>query len=183
MISVDTSLEWVERTKSNLALLGITSTVDFRILSSTPRDGQYDVVFVDGADELRLPFAISSWYALVPRGDLTFHDTRRHRDFLYVTNLTAMCASEVESLALNCSQSNISVVKKRMWPLGNLHVFPSLEKLDDLAQTSETAANIAIWGPSDLVTRIGEQIGTPVFTIITDSKNTHRSKAPNVCAT
>ncbi len=165
MISVDTNLEWIERTKSNLALLGITTTVDFRTLSSIPGDGRYDLAFVDGADELRLPFAISSWSALVPGGHLMFHDTRRHRDFLYVTHLASMCAGNVESLTMNCNQSNISIVKRRIRPIGSGRIFPDLEKLLASTHTADVAPIVAVWGPNGFATRIREQIGTPVFII------------------
>lgn len=163
MISVDTSLEWIERTRSNLALLGITATVDFRAFGSILNDRQYDLVFVDGVDELRLPFAIFSWSALVPGGHLMFHDT--HRDFLYVTNLASMSMSDVESLAINCNQSNISVVKKRLRPIESLLAFPSFGMLTDLARTFNSATKIAVWGQCDLAARFGEQIGATVGTI------------------
>ncbi|MDB5347299.1 MAG: hypothetical protein JWP89_5676 [Schlesneria sp.] len=177
MISVDTSLEWIERTKSNLALLGITSTVDFRTLSSIPCDSHYDFVFVDGVDELRLPFAISSWSALVPGGHLMFHDTRRHRDFLYVTHLASMCAGDVESLTMNCNQSNISIVKRRLRPIGSGRIFPDLEKLLASTHTADVAPIVAVWGPNGFATRIREQIGTPVFTISKHSENTQVENA------
>jgi len=64
---IDTSLEWMNATKSNLALLGITSNSRLRTLSSILAMADMTSHLWMERMNFDFPFAISSWSALVPR--------------------------------------------------------------------------------------------------------------------
>jgi hypothetical protein len=78
-----------------------------------PTQQSFDLIFVDGIDTLRRPFAIHTWPLLVAGGVMLFHDTRRSQD---VANVLAVCAefhSEVGAVSFNEDESSTSIIYKR----------------------------------------------------------------------
>lgn len=122
---VETVHEWVDKTTRNLEVLQIGRNVRFlcprpfgRVFSEI---GAYDLIFVDGADELRQSFALCSWVHLRAGGTMAFHDTRRGTphglsetsDVQNVCALIARCAPEIDSVILNAMDSNTTLIRKR----------------------------------------------------------------------
>lgn len=112
MISVETSPEWIEKTKENFKLLGINKTVDFRDYYTFKPDGVYDLIFDDGATEFRLPFAQLVWGNLAIGGYFLLHDTRTDREVKVVSELVKLYSPEIESIFMNKDNSNITIIKK-----------------------------------------------------------------------
>lgn len=113
MISVETSPEWIEKTKENFKLLGINKTVDFRDYYTFKPDGVYDLIFDDGATEFRLPFAQLVWENLAIGGYFLLHDTRTDREVKVVSELVKLYSPEIEIIFMNKDHSNITVIKKK----------------------------------------------------------------------
>lgn len=113
IVSVETSLEWIEKTKRNLELLSIKEPVSFVSYYDFNPEGEYDLVFSDGADEFRLEFALATWNNLKIGGHLLFHDTRRSKDVSNVCEFVKLHSPEVQSVEINKDHSNITVIKKK----------------------------------------------------------------------
>jgi predicted O-methyltransferase YrrM len=119
--SVETEPQWIEKTSRNLAKLGIEKQVTFYPHESFRPTGGYDLIFVDGIDELRQSFALTTWPSLQVGGRMCFHDTRRTvphgvsptSDVQNVCALIERYSSEVANVALNQDESNTTVVRKR----------------------------------------------------------------------
>jgi len=117
-ISIDTSGEWIAKTKENLQYLGIdSSTVQFdtydRFMQEVAQKGKmFDFIFDDGVDHLRREFAIRIWPYLSPGGLMAFHDTRRAPDFRNVLEILAQFQNEVTEARFNFADSNITYVFK-----------------------------------------------------------------------
>lgn len=111
--SVETSPEWIERTKINLRLLEITKEVDFQDYYTFQPFTEYDLIFDDGATEFRLPFALLTWKFLKIGGYLLIHDTRTSREVQVVHDFMQACSPEIESIFINKDHSNITVIKKK----------------------------------------------------------------------
>lgn len=111
VISVETSPEWVAKTKRRVSER--VQFVDYR----TDFDGLFDVVFVDGIDELRRDFGLKTWRYLKVGGVMIFHDTRRDWDFdnaLAVIRANYLEVWHVEVNArMNGVSSNCTVVHKK----------------------------------------------------------------------
>src|SRR5258705_6694 len=75
--SVETQPSWIAKTQGHLGALGIARPVTFHNYEDFQPSGPYDLVFVDGLNELRLPFACLAWPAIAIGGVLCLHDTRR----------------------------------------------------------------------------------------------------------
>lgn len=119
--SVETHPEWIEKTRRNLARLAIDKPVTFHSYARFTPVPHYDMIFVDGIDELRLPFALLTWTSLAVGGAVCFHDTRRttpHGDSM-MSDIANVCviverhALEVDRVVLNQDDSNVTVVTKR----------------------------------------------------------------------
>lgn len=112
VVSVETEPWWIERTKGNLEKLGITRPVEFVAYHDTPGD-DYDLVFVDGVDDLRRPFSQIAWLMLKVGGHLMFHDTRRHHDLSQAMMIPTDYPGEVSEIRICEGESNITVLTKR----------------------------------------------------------------------
>ena len=113
IVTVETSLEWIGWTKNNLNLLGITREVLFADYYTFLPMEEYDLIFDDGADEFRLPFAYKTWPQLKEGGYMLFHDTRRGRDVQNIADFIVKFSPEIESVFINKDHSNITVIKKK----------------------------------------------------------------------
>jgi predicted O-methyltransferase YrrM len=81
--SIDPS--WIEITRERLGNLGVQDRCHFLpydgwMLGAMNVSPLFDLIFDDGADRLRCPFALESWVVLEPGGFMLFHDTRRFRE-------------------------------------------------------------------------------------------------------
>lgn len=116
--SIDTSQEWMDKTKSNLLLLDIKKEVKFEeyhqfMQSLSTLKPQYDFIFDDGVDHLRRDFAIQIWPFLAVGGTIAFHDTRRAPDVRNVLEVIAHYQDEIDHVHFNVSGSNITIVRKK----------------------------------------------------------------------
>lgn len=116
VVSVDTDLVWVNRTKNNLALLPNHTPVDFQELALFDYQGKYDVIFVDGTPEKRLEFAEAAWSCLNKNGVMIFHDTREFKYFREVAWLVQLHFAEISCVEINKNDSNLSLIYKRDTP-------------------------------------------------------------------
>lgn len=121
VVSVDTEQVWIDRTKANVDRLAPDSSVEFVLYEKfTPIIG-YDLIFVDGLNELRLPFAVMTWPALRVGGVMCFHDTRRTvpygkaniSDVEMVAEMVETFSMEIDTIAMNADNSNTTVIRKR----------------------------------------------------------------------
>lgn len=112
MISVDTMQEWIDRTKKNFKLVGVKGDVDFRLYDED-YSGKYDFIFVDGHKRLRYEFGVNNWKHLAYGGFMAFHDTRKEFHIDYVCDLLKRHYLQVESVQVNPSESNLTIIKKR----------------------------------------------------------------------
>lgn len=117
LVSIETSPEWIEVTKRRVSKLeGVE--VDFRPYDYIPKTETFDLIFVDGIDQLRRDFAVGTWGLLAVGGVMLFHDTRRFQDFqnaawvaqVYFNELSFM---NVNAKAKNNKSSNITVLAKK----------------------------------------------------------------------
>lgn len=114
--TVETSPEWIERTRSNLQRFQIKTHVEFLEFESwlSADVGLMDLVFVDGRDDLRAAFAMRAWRFLRVGGVLLIHDTRRRNDANYALEFAKLYYLEIESVFLNVRASNITMITKKM---------------------------------------------------------------------
>lgn len=123
---IETEARWIQKTQRHLEQLGLTKPVSFRHVRNEdrlalPADEQFDLVFVDGLDRLRLRFAIGAWPQLTVGGVMCVHDTRRTRphgdadlsDVQNVCRVIEEYSTEIDSIVLNQGNSNTTVIRKR----------------------------------------------------------------------
>lgn len=119
--SVETDPKWIGKTHARLLDLAVAHLVTFHHYGPFVPVGAWDMIFVDGADELRQPFALHVWANLAVGGVMLFHDTRRtvpHGNSL-TTDVENACAVimahsfEIERVVLNENNSNTTVITKR----------------------------------------------------------------------
>ena len=115
IVTVETEKAWVERTRKNLKVLGITRDVQFVRYRGFWRTvhGPFELIFDDGIDRLRGDFAERAWPLLSVGGAFLFHDTRRRRDARTALRFVEHVFLEVGSVHLNAEGSNITVVRKQ----------------------------------------------------------------------
>ena len=113
MLSVDTSQEWIERTQDNLARLKIPRVHQMLLYKDWQPSGEYDLIFDDGVDDLRLQFALSTFPLLKIGGYLLMHDTRRYRDMRNFAEVMTHFGNNIDLVQLNLQGSNISVMRKK----------------------------------------------------------------------
>lgn len=111
--TVETDPDWIVRTKENMKLLGITKEPVFADYYTFLPEGEYDLIFDDGAVEFRLPFALLAWDHLKIGGYLLIHDTRTSREVQVVHDFMKEKSPEIESIYINKDHSNITVIKKK----------------------------------------------------------------------
>jgi predicted O-methyltransferase YrrM len=112
LVSVETSGVWIEVTNRRIEELVVPHTMPVWAPYGAHPNKQYDLIFVDGIDEKRFDFALSTWKLLNSGGVMLFHDTRRERDARNVLNTASTYFSEVRSVSLNIDGSNTSVIRK-----------------------------------------------------------------------
>jgi predicted O-methyltransferase YrrM len=121
VVSVETDDAWILKTRENLCALGIPlHRVSFRRYGEQI-GGEFDMIFVDGIDELRLPFALEMWQRLAIDGAMCLHDTRRSKPHgkAKLTDAQNACAIvekhflEIECVEVNRDGSNITAIWKR----------------------------------------------------------------------
>jgi len=112
MTSVDTSDEWIDRTKENFNLVGVKGEVDFRLYGSRAA-GKYDLIFVDGIKKFRKEFAVNHWRYLSFGGKMAFHDTRKGFHIGYVSEIIQEFFTQIDIAEMNVAESNITTIKKR----------------------------------------------------------------------
>lgn len=130
-LSIDTSIDWIDKTVENFDLLGIgiRDKVDlvpyehfFNVLLKSEEE-KFDFVFNDGADNLRREFAIKIWPHIKVGGCIGFHDTRRGHDFRNVLEVLAQFQNEICDVEFNARSSNITLVfKKEAEPYDNWQI-------------------------------------------------------------
>ena len=119
--TVETDQRWIEKTRIRLVTLGVEHLVSFRSYDEFSPAGTYDLIFVDGIDPLRQPFALKTWRFLKVGGAMLFHDTRRTiphggsstTDIQNVCALIEKHSAEIELAMINEEGSNISALHKR----------------------------------------------------------------------
>lgn len=117
---VETDARWIDKTAARLAALGIADRVAFHPFGQMPIKA-YDIIFVDGADELRRRFALMAWECLALDGLMIFHDTRRTTthgmsgttDMQNALAVIALNAFEISRVEFNWQDSNCTVIWKR----------------------------------------------------------------------
>ena len=119
-ISIDTSQEWIDKTKQNIEILGIecpdfSDYNDFMssVQHSAWSNKRFGFILNDGVDALRRSFAALIWPYLGEGGLLGFHDTRRPHDFRNVLEHLALFQHEIETVYFNMANSNITCIQKK----------------------------------------------------------------------
>ena len=111
--TIDTSSEWIEKTKANILQLGFNIYPEFSLYDDFKPSGKYNFVFNDGVDNLRLSFALMIWDYIPPGGVIAFHDTRRPNDVANVTALINAKFNEIDKIEMNKNHSNITLIHKK----------------------------------------------------------------------
>lgn len=125
VVSVETDYRWVEITQQRLAKIPTAYPVEFCTYGADLHNEQFDLVFVDGVDDLRRQFAIDAWRLLSVGGVMIFHDTRRFHDFQNAAWVAQLFFSEIEHIDVNAKASNslssnmTVIVKKKHEPYEN----------------------------------------------------------------
>lgn len=114
LVCVDTDAGWIARTKENLTRI---SHDDWVAPQFVPYDffkfeGAYDLIFVDGAPEKRLDFAMRAWPILDTGGRMIFHDTRRFEYFREAAWVMQSFFGEVVHVSVNADDSNLTIIEK-----------------------------------------------------------------------
>lgn len=126
-LSLDTHDGWIETTRGNLRRLGVEDRCRMAPYKDWPPDtARFDMIFDDGADDLRLDFALRSFPLLAVGGVMLFHDTRRPGDIRNVLAVVEAFFEHIEHVHLNERfngvSSNITVIqKKSQEPYVNWH--------------------------------------------------------------
>lgn len=128
LYSVETDPEWVGLTRKRLDLISDKTNPVFFLYNSVDqiiKEPIYDLIFVDGVDDMRLDFAIKTWNALKVGGVMLFHDTRRPQDFKNAAWVAQLFFNEISRMYINMPasngvSSNITIlVKKQFEPYVN----------------------------------------------------------------
>ena len=117
IISVDTSTEWIDITRKNINKLSFPANVTFTTYTTT-FDKMFDLIFVDGVDDLRKDFAMNTWKYLNIGGSMIFHDTRRHMDMSNALEVVLAFHNEIKCVEINKSasngiSSNLTIIQKK----------------------------------------------------------------------
>ena len=132
IVSLDTSIEWVNKTIKNLKLLEIENIPLFPAWLGNfyfDTSAKYDFIFNDGIDSLRKDFALKAWPILDVGGVMAFHDTRRWQDVKIVCNVLEQIYESVDNVIFNFRHSNITLVyKKEHEPYENWQIAENKEQ-------------------------------------------------------
>jgi len=117
ILSVETDSYWIEATKLKLTQINNHTPVEF-LPYTTNFNSNFDLIFVDGIDNLRREFAIETWKYLTIGGVMIFHDTRRFQDFQNAAWIAQLYFNEISNIKVNCVasdglNSNITVIYKK----------------------------------------------------------------------
>ena len=112
LVTVETDPRWIDRTMSRVAMLDKKTEPAFVPFDYYPTNFAADLIFVDGASELRGKFCLNTWDQLKAGGVMIFHDTRRPEYFQHVLNLSHKFFNEIGRIDVNANQSNMTVVHK-----------------------------------------------------------------------
>jgi predicted O-methyltransferase YrrM len=115
--SFETEQKWIDLNIKTLQELDCSNKCSFHLykcLSPFIEDNvnSYDLVFVDGLNELRLEFALSAWSTLKVGGVMIFHDTRKQPFATIISKVLEKHFEEIESIKVNELDSNMSVITK-----------------------------------------------------------------------
>lgn len=126
VVTIDTSLKWINVVKERMALLDSHSPVEYYIDTDWPliqaSNEQYDAAFIDGLSKRRLEFALKFWPLIKPGGCLMFHDTKKQQDLLVVQDFICNNFTTIETVGYNIAasngeSSNITKITKRIEPV------------------------------------------------------------------
>jgi hypothetical protein len=139
IVSVDTSPEWIARTKLRVNDLNNKTVPYFWEYDNFFSQGMgvyYDLIFVDGVDSLRRDFAIRTWDLLKSDGVMIFHDTRRFVDAQNAAWIYQLHSNSIKLIEVNCAgsngvSSNITVIHKKQ--LENYVYWHEVEKKPEWA--------------------------------------------------
>jgi predicted O-methyltransferase YrrM len=117
LISVDTDSRWIDITKTRLEKLTNIPQVLFQTYT-TSFNQSFDLILVDGVDNLRREFAIETWKYLSVGGVMMFHDTRRFQDFQNAAWVAQLYFNEISKIDVNAQtsngkSSNITIIHKK----------------------------------------------------------------------
>lgn len=117
IVSLDRDPRWIDRTRVLLDELTPGNGVELELfdrLADLDRfeDASFDLILDDGEDDLRLEFGLAAWRLLEVGGRFVFHDTRRRRDIGNVLTLTQRFYREIETIHVNASDSNLTIIHK-----------------------------------------------------------------------
>lgn len=112
LVSVETCSSWIEVTNRRIEELTVPHTSPIWTAYGEHPIKKYDLIFVDGIDEKRLDFALSTWSLLSIGGVMLFHDTRRERDARNAFSMVSSNFNEIRLVAVNENNSNITVIHK-----------------------------------------------------------------------
>lgn len=112
VLSVETDPSWIAKTQDNLSLLGLEQKVEFAPYDLYPKKLNYDLVFVDGAPDLRLDFAKDAWEQLEVGGVMIFHDTRRFEYFRMAAWIAQLHFNAIDRIEVNHQNSNMTLIHK-----------------------------------------------------------------------
>jgi predicted O-methyltransferase YrrM len=113
LLSVETDSAWAYAVADRIATHLPQATQPVVIGYGDRFYQKFDLIFVDGIDDKRLDFALNTWDSLNHGGKMLFHDTRRQKDLLNALKVAERFREEVESVAFNFLNSNITVLHKR----------------------------------------------------------------------
>jgi len=114
LVCVDTDAGWVERTTENLKRISHSNWTmpEFVPYDLFKVEGVYDLIFVDGAPEKRLEFAMKVWPLLDVGGHMVFHDTRHFHYFREAAWVVQSFFGEIRSVFINQDESNLTIIEK-----------------------------------------------------------------------
>lgn len=112
LISVETDLHWVQLTEKRIKKLSDITEPLFINYGRHPQQ-PFDLIFVDGVDNLRKEFAIDTWKLLTVGGVMVFHDTRRFIDFANAAWIAQLHFNEISKIEVNVDDSNMTVIYKK----------------------------------------------------------------------
>ena len=115
--SLDTSDEWINKTKDNFTILNINKEVTFKSFKKW-KEGlgtqKFDLIFNDGFADLRQEFCRGAWDMLAVGGNFLAHDTRSRGSFNVLMEAATNNYLEVEHVLFNVDDSNITVIKRKL---------------------------------------------------------------------
>lgn len=119
--SIETNIDWIEKTRCNLEILKIKKSVYFQYYGDfmlSEHTQSYDMIFNDGVDHLRKDFGLYAFSKLLkPNGVLLFHDQRRTGDVYNMVEVIKNYSAYIECVEINYLGSNITIIYKRDIPL------------------------------------------------------------------